>query len=306
MVKTPHLQHFLRHVFDRVRHSMADLELRSVGEKCRSAFKGAFFILLNAAGVALMYPRMAFVLVYCCWALVQSLAMPSTHRSLLPPSKQVAFVAPTEKQPTLTATPKRDNFRPIPPKPVLTQEQVVASANESTVLVQVTKTGYLGSGGTGFCVDSAGLFVTNHHVVVDAKDIRLILHPGKPREKCVTATVICSDQSLDLALLRIRDSHVCAALPICSLDNPPGDIIIFGFPHGKPTTSVGKTSTIGGYLPTKFLFNATVRPGNSGSPVLNMRGEVVGVAFARHRDNDGMGYAISAKQLKDFIIAKGG
>jgi S1-C subfamily serine protease len=139
------------------------------------------------------------------------------------------------------------------------------------------------SSGTGFAVSSDGHVITNHHVIEGCQKVR-IHHKGKS----IPATVVTFDPRNDLALLKgdFRPSTVF------SLSNASPellqDVYVAGFPFGrKVSTSVKVTKGIISSLTgignnfSNIQIDAALQSGNSGGPILNDRGNVVGVAVAR-------------------------
>jgi S1-C subfamily serine protease len=151
------------------------------------------------------------------------------------------------------------------------------------ILSVLTVSGLADGSGSGFFVRKEGYVVTNHHVIDNAKEIWIKV-PGKTAD--FRANVAIDDPTHDLALLRIEDSSntVFETLQISGSEpQVMDDIFVFGYPLtdvlGEETSAThGQINAIRG----QFLqIDASVNPGNSGGPVLNDRGEVVGVVRAR-------------------------
>jgi serine protease Do len=132
--------------------------------------------------------------------------------------------------------------------------------------------------GSGFFISADGYILTNHHVVADASEIMVTVPGGKEYK----AKVIGSDERTDVALLKI-DAKGMTALEI---GNPKllkkGQwVLAIGSPFGlESTVTSGIVSAIGRdtgeYLPF-IQTDVAVNPGNSGGPLLNLKGEVVGI-----------------------------
>lgn len=151
------------------------------------------------------------------------------------------------------------------------------------ILSALTVSGFADGSGSGFIVRKEGCVATNHHVIDNAKEIWIKV-PGKTVD--FRANVAIDDSVHDLALLRIEDNSntVFDALQISGSEpHVMDDIFVFGYPFGdllgeEMSASRGQINAIRG----RFLqIDASVNPGNSGGPVLNDRGEVVGVVRAR-------------------------
>jgi Trypsin-like peptidase domain len=151
------------------------------------------------------------------------------------------------------------------------------------ILSALTVSGFADGVGSGFIVRKEGYIVTNHHVIENAKEIWVKI-PGKSID--FRASVATDDSVHDLALLKIEDASntVFDTLQISGAESHVmDDIFVFGYPFGnmlgdEVSATHGQINAIrGGFL----QIDASVNPGNSGGPVLNDRGEVVGVVRAR-------------------------
>ncbi len=130
---------------------------------------------------------------------------------------------------------------------------------------------------SGFIVRKDGYVITNHHVVENAREIYVSV-PGKTND--ASAAVIVDDTVHDLALLKIQGDNY-DVLPVGDSDGAQimDDVFVFGYPLGNilgdgVSASRGQINAV---RPGLLQIDATVNPGNSGGPVLNDRGEVVGV-----------------------------
>jgi serine protease Do len=132
--------------------------------------------------------------------------------------------------------------------------------------------------GSGFFISSDGLILTNHHVIDGATEIFVTLTDGSE----YTAKIVGSDERTDVALLKI-DAKDMATLPIgTAKDLKKGQwVLAIGSPFGlESTVTAGIISAIGretgDYLPF-IQTDVAVNPGNSGGPLLDLDGEVVGI-----------------------------
>jgi uncharacterized protein len=142
----------------------------------------------------------------------------------------------------------------------------------------------LSSGGSGLIVSRTGIVLTNHHVVDGCREVR-VLHNGSP----VLATLIATDPTADLAILRLPEPVADAAL--VRGDNPvkPGEaVVVVGFPlqgllSSQASVTAGIVSRLAGPRddPHQLQITAPVQPGNSGSPLLDASGAVAGVVVAK-------------------------
>lgn len=158
----------------------------------------------------------------------------------------------------------------------LSQSEQIQEMKQSVVVVRADN-----SSGTGFVISEDGLIVTNRHVVDGAAHMFVKLPDGKRH----TAELIMSSDVVDLALLSIDAEQLPvlplsegytgeAALPIYLIGNP---LFFSGIANEGET--LGYTDT----YPSIMVLDAPVYKGNSGSPVINRNGEVIGVVYATSR-----------------------
>jgi serine protease Do len=162
--------------------------------------------------------------------------------------------------------------------------------------------------GSGLILSSDGTIVTNHHVIDHAEKIEVILD-DKTR---YDATVMRQDRQTDLALLKIKVSH---PLPFAKLGDSDkvqvGQwVLAIGNPFGfDRTVSFGIISGKGRFIPdadsevrllNDFLqTDAMIDPGNSGGPLVNLDGEVIGINSAGM--GRGQGFTIPSKVVKEVL-----
>ena len=168
--------------------------------------------------------------------------------------------------------------------------------------------------GSGFIVSADGLILTNAHVVRDAKDVTVKLTDRREFQ----AKVLGSDAKTDIAVLRI-DAKNLPAVPVGSVrDLKVGEwVLAIGSPFGfENTVTAGVVSAKGRSLPDDGFVpfiqtDAAVNPGNSGGPLFNSRGEVIGInsqIFSHTGGYQGVSFAIPidlAIKVKDQIVATG-
>lgn len=165
--------------------------------------------------------------------------------------------------------------------------------------------------GTGFVVSSDGLILTNHHVVAGPGNVIVRLASSDER---IPATVEAYDEASDIALLRVAPSALASIQPLKISDAKVGrgtNVAAFGFPLGDVIGS-GLKLTAG--LVTGFdeanrlILDARVNPGNSGGPLCNQQGHVIGMVTAKSQVGEGIdsyGVAIPAKSLIEFAQKHG-
>jgi len=137
--------------------------------------------------------------------------------------------------------------------------------------------------GTGFAYDGRTL-ITNRHVIENTRDLQVTTYDGRT----VEVTAASATTVADLAIITIDESIGVGAV-LAQQDPVEGDSIsVVGYPKGGRLTTVtgvvlGQTSDpLGAALGSVLATSAPVEPGSSGSPVLNERGEVVGVIYAKN------------------------
>ncbi|MGB3534995.1 MAG: HhoA/HhoB/HtrA family serine endopeptidase [Microcoleaceae cyanobacterium] len=165
--------------------------------------------------------------------------------------------------------------------------------------------------GSGFIVNSNGIILTNAHVVKGADKVTVVLRDGREFLGEVRGT----DEPSDLAVIKIEGSNLPVAALADSSTVQVGDwAIAVGNPLGLDNTvTLGIVSTLNrsssqAGIPDKRLdfiqTDAAINPGNSGGPLLNDRGEVIGINTAIRADGRGIGFAIpinKAKEIKDQL-----
>ena len=149
---------------------------------------------------------------------------------------------------------------------------------------------------------SSMVIITNFHVIQDAKNLTVTFRNGNS----YSATVLGSDPYVDLAVLSVdAPQENFNPLPIISSSLlKVGDLVIaLGNPYGLTgTMTTGIVSQLGRAIPEPMTggysiadviqFSAPINPGNSGGPLLNSKGQVVGVTFAVVTESQGVGFAI--------------
>jgi S1-C subfamily serine protease len=194
----------------------------------------------------------------------------------------------------------------------------VAAKSESPAAEKGAKPARSGGGGktgTGFVISPNGQIVTNNHVISGCGEIRGNLTGDAP----ATLRVVSADESNDLALLqgpagsfkefaRIRDRSIRSGDSVVAIGFPYHGLLTSDF-----TVTTGIVSSLSGVLnDSRFLqISAAVQPGNSGGPLLDTSGQIVGVVsgkldalkFARATGNipENINFAIKTGALRDFL-----
>jgi S1-C subfamily serine protease len=163
------------------------------------------------------------------------------------------------------------------------------------------------STGSGW-VESQGLVVTNAHVVAGSSSVHVVTQDDRGYD----ASVVAFDSQRDVAVLRVPDLPA----PALSTGSPlkAGDpAVVAGFPGGGPYTLGsarvrGELTAAGTDIYQRnavvrdvYSLRAIVRPGNSGGPLFDDRGEVVGMVFARSTTDADTGYALTLDELRPVL-----
>jgi serine protease Do len=175
--------------------------------------------------------------------------------------------------------------------------------------------------GSGFFITDKGYLLTNNHVVEGTKEVSIVLSDGSEQK----ATIVGTDPYSDIAVLK-TDGKVPAVAALGNSDvlNPGESVIAIGSPLGnfKNTVTVGVVSATGRSIDTGNGYqiedliqtDAAINHGNSGGPLVNLAGEVIGINTLIVRNTgsgdvaEGLGFAIpvnTAQAVAQQIIQKG-
>ncbi len=187
------------------------------------------------------------------------------------------------------------------------------STSEYLKMYPTASSGAIASGGwtgSGFALRD-GYVVTNNHVVKGASSISVVGVNGSSTE--MKARVIAVDSKNDLALIKINDSRFSGfgSIPYSvrnTVAEPGTDVFVLGYPMTqymgeeiKLTTGI--ISSKSGYQGdiTTYQISAPVQPGNSGGPMFDTDGNLIGIVNARIPDAENVGYAIKTSYLFNLI-----
>ena len=197
---------------------------------------------------------------------------------------------------------------------------VVSIAIEQQVQTRQGNVERQAGAGSGFVIDTAGYIVTNNHVAEGADGLIVRFSDGTTAR----AEVVGRDPDSDLALLKVnRPAEQLVAVPLGDSDGlkPGMKVIAIGNPFGLDgTMTTGIISALGREMPGAGNYtnpdiiqtDAAINPGNSGGPLLNSKGEVIGVNTAIRSNNDvgagqpsnsGIGFVVPVNTVKRVVEA---
>jgi serine protease Do len=169
-------------------------------------------------------------------------------------------------------------------------------------------------GGSGFVLDRDGRILTNYHVIRDADRITVVMEEGE-EEKEYEAEVVGFDQFTDIAIIQIDPPADVRTVPLGDSDAiRVGDwVMAIGTPFGQlqgtatvgivsakgrsDLTIIGGDATYQNYIQT----DASINFGNSGGPLVNTRGEAIGINTAINPSGQGIGFAIPINMAKNIM-----
>ena len=169
----------------------------------------------------------------------------------------------------------------------------------------------ISSVGSGVCVSDDGHILTNSHVVNGCDDIVLYLHDKSQ----VTAHIIYEDTVMDLAILKCSRPIPYLLLGDSDIMTVGDDILAVGTPLSLNLThtftkgivsATNRTLKVSGesgegYMQNLIQHDASLNPGNSGGPLINSNGEVVGINTLKISSGEGIGFAIPTKSFLSLL-----
>ena len=223
----------------------------------------------------------------------------------------------------------RENSAPSPtPEPVTIRQQaageaesladMVARLSPSVVGIATRQNGQQGIG-SGVIVSADGDILTNHHVAAEGAEVTLIFADGTKE----LASAVWSSQALDLAIVKAKgDSYPAAAMGSVEDVRVGEQVVAIGTPlalqfqhtvTGGIVSALNRTLQVPSGRSTAFMeqliqTDVAINPGNSGGPLLNQRGEVIGIVTVRVEEAAGIGFAIPidiARPIVEHFLADG-
>ena len=232
-----------------------------------------------------------------------------------PQEEPPKVVVPPKTEPTITQPPPKI-VEPPKPKPP-TFEEIVRQVKGATVYIRVTHRPGQVATGTGFFAGKPGFVVTNAHVVGYEQKrprptgrVEVVVNSGEQNERTLSAQLYGVDIESDLALLQVEGEALPTPLTFGKAADlvETNEVVIYGYPFGEllgKNISVNRSTVSslrkeGGKLVVVQLAGG-LNPGNSGGPVTNAKGEVIGVSVAKLRGAETIGFAIPAEDADWFV-----
>ena len=204
----------------------------------------------------------------------------------------------------------------------LTYTEIYNANVDSCVSINASATGYnffmqpvkTASSGSGFIITEDGYIVTNYHVIENSTDVEATLDSGVT----YTAQVVGGDESYDIAVLKVdpgEDKLQPVVLGTSSSLQVGDEIVAIGNPLGELTFSmsegivscVNREINVDGTPFNMIQITAAINEGNSGGPLFNIYGEVVGIVSAKYSSSssgnsvEGLGFAIPMDDVRSMI-----
>ncbi|MFV0420686.1 Do family serine endopeptidase [Oleidesulfovibrio sp.] len=163
--------------------------------------------------------------------------------------------------------------------------------------------------GSGFIISSDGYIVTNNHVIAGADVVSVNVESKDGEPDTFVATVVGTDAETDLALLKIDAGRPLATLSFGNSDNiQVGEwVMAIGNPFGLDhSVTAGIVSALGrdirsGPFDDFIQTDASINPGNSGGPLINSKGQVIGINTAIIASGQGIGFAVPSNLARRVI-----
>lgn len=174
---------------------------------------------------------------------------------------------------------------------------IASSAVKSIVTVRTDS-----SMGTGFLVDSSGYIATNYHILANARQLFVMTFD----QKIIPASLVGFDIAKDIAVLKLEGKFESLELADSDKVQVGNKVIAIGNPLGLSFTvtegivsALDRTGPNG--LPDYIQTDVSLNPGNSGGPLINLEGEVIGINNFKLGDAENLGFALESNELKKTL-----
>jgi serine protease Do len=211
---------------------------------------------------------------------------------------------------TIFLNPSPEAAPNIPQQVGLSLQDIYEKAIPSVVSISCTGSN---ATGTGVVMTASGYIVTNHHVVEGAREITVLLNDQRKLE----ATLVGGDSVSDLAVLHVNTADLSPAEfgdsgvlrvgdSVVAIGDPLG-IELRGTMTNGIVSAINRDVTTGGRTLTLIQTNAALNSGNSGGPLINCYGQVVGIntlkigGFSSDTTVEGLGFAIPSTTVKEIV-----
>jgi S1-C subfamily serine protease len=161
--------------------------------------------------------------------------------------------------------------------------------------------------GTGFAITKNGYVLTSYHVVQDAKQIYI----SNESVGQLQAEVVYSDKVLDLAMLKVKEDSFSGfkEIPFAlkkSISDPGEKVFTLGFPREDLVFGDGSISSYTGFEgdTTAYQISIPVNPGNSGGPLFDNQGNLIGIISGKNESAEGASFAVKSKWISDYINSR--
>lgn len=230
-----------------------------------------------------------------------------------------ASVAASASAPLAASAPPSASAVPPPPGPEeMTPAELFKKLSPSVVTISFSAAAGLSGGGTGFLIDDEGTIATNHHVISSAKQLRIKFANGALFQ---SVELLAENPDRDLALLRIKLDEPEEGSPKVEaepLDLGDSDAVVVGERAVAIGNPLGLEHTLtDGLISSRRMYqgkpwiqmSVPVSPGNSGGPLFNLKGEVIGVITAQILGGFGgraqnLNLAVPVNALKEMVHDK--
>lgn len=176
---------------------------------------------------------------------------------------------------------------------------IVAEAVKSVVAVRTDK-----SIGTGFVINSNGYIVTNAHVLAGAQRVAVVTYD----RQLIAAQIVGSDTVRDVALLKIDGNYPALALADSKSVRVGNKVVAIGNPLGLSfTVTEGIVSAVDRTGPSNFAeyiqTDVSLNPGNSGGPLIDTQGNVIGINNFKVGDAENIGFALESAAIRTSLAS---
>jgi S1-C subfamily serine protease len=188
---------------------------------------------------------------------------------------------------------------------VVKRKQQIQGAKLNEVDSKLPINSVVTGGGSGFMIDGKGYIITNAHVIKGSSFANVI----NCNHEEFKADIVYRDEAKDLAVLKINDEDFkpFKTLPYIIRKNDDADLgenlFTLGYPSNDITYNKGDLSAKVGFKgdSTRWQLEMNANPGNSGGPIFNKDGEVIGILSTREKQAEGVTFAIKSKNILEFI-----